>query len=101
MRGNSDRRGKNEILIRKEEVVEGGHHGGSWKVAYADFVSPNLPLSKGLKQGAQEPELTVGVNWYLNDYTRVMFNYVFVAPVDPNAGPSTAQAFFLRMAIFW
>ena len=39
MRGNSDRRGKNEILIRKEEVVEGGHHGGSWKVAYADFVT--------------------------------------------------------------
>jgi len=37
MRGNSDRRGKNEILIRKEEVVE--HHGGSWKVAYADFVT--------------------------------------------------------------
>jgi chemotaxis protein MotB len=39
MRGNSDRRGKNEILIRKEEVIEGGHHGGSWKVAYADFVT--------------------------------------------------------------
>jgi chemotaxis protein MotB len=39
MRGNTDRRGKNEILIRKEEVVEGGHHGGSWKVAYADFVT--------------------------------------------------------------
>jgi chemotaxis protein MotB len=39
MRGNSDRKGKNEVLIRKEEVVEGGHHGGSWKVAYADFVT--------------------------------------------------------------
>jgi chemotaxis protein MotB len=39
MRGNSDKRGKNEILIRKEEVVAAGHHGGSWKVAYADFVT--------------------------------------------------------------
>jgi chemotaxis protein MotB len=39
MRGSTDRRGKSEILIRKEEVVEGGHHGGSWKVAYADFVT--------------------------------------------------------------
>jgi len=27
------------IVIRKEEVVEGGHHGGAWKVAYADFVT--------------------------------------------------------------
>ena len=27
------------IVIKKEEVVEGGHHGGAWKVAYADFVT--------------------------------------------------------------
>ena len=27
------------IVIRREEVIEGGHHGGAWKVAYADFVT--------------------------------------------------------------
>lgn len=27
------------IVIRKEEVAEHGHHGGAWKVAYADFVT--------------------------------------------------------------
>ncbi|GAN55099.1 flagellar motor protein MotB [Tanticharoenia sakaeratensis] len=27
------------IIIRREEVVSGGHHGGSWKIAYADFVT--------------------------------------------------------------
>jgi chemotaxis protein MotB len=27
------------VVIRKEEVVHGGHHGGAWKVAYADFVT--------------------------------------------------------------
>jgi len=27
------------IVIRKEEGGEGGHHGGAWKVAYADFVT--------------------------------------------------------------
>ncbi len=32
-----DKRGS--IVVRKEEVVEGGHHGGAWKVAYADFVT--------------------------------------------------------------
>lgn len=26
-------------IIRREEVVEGGSHGGAWKVAYADFVT--------------------------------------------------------------
>ncbi|MFC7737844.1 flagellar motor protein MotB [Roseomonas sp. GCM10028921] len=35
-------KGKGEgvtIVIRKEEGGEGGHHGGAWKVAYADFVT--------------------------------------------------------------
>ncbi|SHK01026.1 chemotaxis protein MotB [Roseomonas rosea] len=27
------------IVIKKEEGGEGGHHGGAWKVAYADFVT--------------------------------------------------------------
>lgn len=27
------------VIVRREEVVEGGHHGGAWKVAYADFVT--------------------------------------------------------------
>jgi chemotaxis protein MotB len=27
------------VVIRREEVVDGGHHGGAWKVAYADFVT--------------------------------------------------------------
>ncbi len=33
------KREKAIIVIRREEVVEGGHHGGAWKVAYADFVT--------------------------------------------------------------
>ena len=33
----SDKKGI--TIIRKEEVVAGGHHGGAWKVAYADFVT--------------------------------------------------------------
>ena len=27
------------IIVKKITVVEGGHHGGAWKVAYADFVT--------------------------------------------------------------
>src|ERR1700683_1797838 len=39
MGGKTDRKGKGNILSRKEEVVEGEGHGGAWKVAYADFVT--------------------------------------------------------------
>ena len=26
-------------IIKREEIIAGGHHGGAWKVAYADFVT--------------------------------------------------------------
>ncbi len=35
----TNKKAKPTVIIRKEEVVEGGHHGGAWKVAYADFVT--------------------------------------------------------------
>ncbi len=39
MASGKDKGSRPSIVIRKEEVVEGGHHGGAWKVAYADFVT--------------------------------------------------------------
>ncbi len=33
------KRDKSTVIVRRSEVVEGGHHGGAWKVAYADFVT--------------------------------------------------------------
>ena len=33
-----DRKG-NVIVIRRKTVIAGGHHGGAWKVAYADYVT--------------------------------------------------------------
>jgi chemotaxis protein MotB len=31
--------GKRPIIIKRKKIVAGGHHGGAWKVAYADFVT--------------------------------------------------------------
>src|SRR6186713_445362 len=30
---------KRPIIIVRKKMVAGGHHGGAWKVAYADFVT--------------------------------------------------------------
>jgi chemotaxis protein MotB len=38
-KGNRKDRDGGNVIIRKTEIVEGGHHGGAWKVAYADFVT--------------------------------------------------------------
>ncbi len=37
--GKAGGRNAGVTIIRREEVVAGGHHGGAWKVAYADFVT--------------------------------------------------------------
>src|SRR3954464_5338334 len=38
--GKGDRKGgKGAVIIKKFAVEEAGHHGGAWKVAYADFVT--------------------------------------------------------------
>jgi chemotaxis protein MotB len=37
--GKANGRNLGVTIIRREEVVESPHHGGAWKVAYADFVT--------------------------------------------------------------
>ncbi len=32
------------IVIKKKKIAHGGHHGGAWKVAYADFVTAMMSL---------------------------------------------------------
>jgi chemotaxis protein MotB len=39
MAGKGDKKGKGGTIVKRYEIVEGGHHGGAWKVAYADFVT--------------------------------------------------------------
>src|SRR6202166_1992917 len=40
MSGKGKKGDRGSVVIRRQEIVEGGgHHGGAWKVAYADFVT--------------------------------------------------------------
>lgn len=34
----------NEVIVIRKKVIHGGHHGGAWKVAYADFVTAMMAL---------------------------------------------------------
>src|SRR5947199_4995047 len=36
--------GSRPIIVIKKKVAHGGHHGGAWKVAYADFVTAMMAL---------------------------------------------------------
>ena len=95
--------GRPFVSFRKGYPIGSGP--GAWELAarfaYAHFTNNNIPLQNGVQQGDDEAETVFGVNWYLNDNTRIMFDYVHVIPVDPNTGPSFADAFFIRCALFW
>src|SRR5438552_19188340 len=36
--------GSRPIIVIKKKAAHGGHHGGAWKVAYADFVTAMMAL---------------------------------------------------------
>ncbi len=91
-------------LIRSRDDPRGGC--GAVELAarfsYVDFSSSNLPPdSNGMPAGTRLYEMTVGANWYLNSYTRLMFNYTAGVPEKVGFGPAVAHLFGLRTAIYW
>lgn len=59
---------------------------GAWELAYR-YSWLDLDDADALIFGGNSSDHTVGVNWYLNPYTRLMFNYVYaqVSPANNNA----------------
>jgi chemotaxis protein MotB len=57
---------KAPIIIRKK-VIHGGHHGGAWKVAYADFVTALMALFIVLWLMNSKVEVKQAVGGYFRD----------------------------------
>ena len=57
------------IVIRKKVVGHGGHHGGAWKVAYADFVTAMMALFIVLWLMSADKEVQQAVSAYFNTPT--------------------------------
>ena len=56
-------------IIIKKKVVHGGHHGGAWKVAYADFVTAMMALFIVLWLLNSSKEVKEAVGGYFKDPT--------------------------------
>ncbi|QIG79715.1 flagellar motor protein MotB [Stakelama tenebrarum] len=65
------------IIIKKVKKVAGGHHGGAWKVAYADFVTAMMAFFMLL--------------WLISspDQERLKGLAEYFTPTAPNASPAT------------
>jgi flagellar motor protein MotB len=42
------------IIVKKIKKVAAGHHGGAWKVAYADFVTAMMAFFRCVLNGHRE-----------------------------------------------
>ncbi len=58
-----------ELKLRPKKIIKrhGGHHGGAWKVAYADFVTAMMALFMVLWILSQGPEVKNSVAAYFTD----------------------------------
>src|SRR5580658_9404787 len=57
----------NEIIIVKKKGGHAGHHGGAWKVAYADFVTAMMSLFIVLWLLNSTPQVKKAIAGYFND----------------------------------
>ena len=57
------------IIVIKKKVAHGGHHGGAWKVAYADFVTAMMALFIVLWLLNSSKQVRVAVGGYFKDPT--------------------------------
>lgn len=55
------------IIIIKKKSAHAGHHGGAWKVAYADFVTAMMALFIVLWLLNQSPKIQAAVGGYFRD----------------------------------
>ncbi len=55
------------IIIIKKKVNHGGHHGGAWKVAYADFVTAMMALFIVLWLLSSSDQVKKAVGGYFSD----------------------------------
>jgi len=79
---------------------------GAWEVtarmAYMDFDDHDLPLnSLGQPSGVELMQATFGVNWYLADRLRILFNYSLAAPRNATSNEGLAHLFGTRLGVFW
>jgi len=81
------------IIVIKKKGGHGGHHGGAWKVAYADFVTALMSLFIVLWLMGASEKVKKAVAGYFNDPkgtasmlgTTMSGNGVEVNVVDPNS----------------
>src|SRR3954462_14884071 len=55
------------VIIKRKKAAHGGHHGGAWKVAYADFVTAMMALFIVLWLMSADKEIKEEISSFFNN----------------------------------
>lgn len=85
------------IIVKKKKVFAGGHHGGSWKVAYADFVTAMMAFFMVMWIMGMDPSTRSMIQGYFNDPFGVLKSppkskTAFALPGSPRPKDLTGKA---------
>ena len=68
--------GDNAVVIKRiKKGGHGGHHGGAWKVAYADFVTAMMAFFLLMWLLNQTPEIKKNVSDYFSTPSVIEYNF--------------------------
>ena len=92
------------IIVVKKNIKHGGHHGGAWKVAYADFVTAMMAFFLVMWLVGQTDDVKKAVQGYFQDPANFAKNYKTSllkggagvlkggSPSQPSPKPATPEA---------
>src|SRR5215510_6573484 len=80
------------IIIKKKIKGHGGHHGGSWKVAYADFVTAMMAFFMVMWILGMDQQLRQAIEGYFSNPVGYKKGYSGGAtPISSGASPATVK----------
>ena len=79
-----------------KNFMDGGKGAGAWEIGlrygYTDLTDKDV-------YGGDQGDITVGLNWYLNPVSRIMFNYVWTNIDKPQIGGGVLNIFEVRFQV--
>lgn len=83
---------KSVIVIKKVKKAHGGHHGGSWKVAYADFVTAMMAFFMVMWILGMDSDVRKAIEGYFTNPVGLHQGYSSgVSPISTGSSPSVVK----------
>ena len=94
------RSGRPIIIVKKKVTGHGGHHGGAWKVAYADFVTAMMAFFMVMWILGMDDKTKMAIEGYFANPVGYKKGYgAGSSPLSSGSTPSNVQKTQLRMIV--